>query len=114
MRDRGQQTWNPVLPGAPAVPRSWIGVQIQPVTAEIADGLGMKDSDGAVVVEPQAGSPAAKAGIMTSDVITAVNGSAVNDPLDLARLIGAMAPAGIGISFGWVGPVGSDQRSAAQ
>jgi S1-C subfamily serine protease len=80
------------MPNAAGVTRGWIGVQIQPVTAEIANGLGMKDSDGALVVEPQAGSPAAKAGIMTGDVITAVNGTAVKDARDLARLIGAMAP----------------------
>jgi hypothetical protein len=48
--------------------RGWIGVQIQPVTAEIADSLGMKTRDGALVVEPQEGSPA---------VITAVNGTAI-------------------------------------
>ena len=72
--------------------RGWIGVQIQPVTAEIADNLGMKDSGGALVVEPQAESPAAKAGIMSGDVITAVNGTAVKDTRDLARQIGAMAP----------------------
>ena len=72
--------------------RGWIGVQIQPVTAEIADSLGMKTSDGALVVEPQEGSPAAKAGIMSGDVITAVNGTAVKDARDLAKVIGAMSP----------------------
>ena len=45
------------------VTRGWLGVQIQPVTAGIADGLGMKKAVGALVDEPQAGSPAAKAGI---------------------------------------------------
>jgi serine protease Do len=74
------------------VSRGWIGVQIQPVTAEIAESLGMKGSEGALVAEPQAGSPAAKAGIESGDVITAVNGHAVKDARDLARQIGAMAP----------------------
>jgi serine protease Do len=74
------------------VSRGWIGVQIQPVTAEIAEGLGMKAPEGALVAEPQAGSPAAKAGIDSGDVITAVNGHAVKDARDLARQIGAMAP----------------------
>jgi serine protease Do len=74
------------------VSRGWIGVQIQPITAEIAEGLGMKASEGALVAEPQAGSPAAKAGIDSGDVITAVNGHAVKDARDLARQIGAMAP----------------------
>jgi serine protease Do len=74
------------------VNRGWIGTQIQPVTAEIAESLGMKGSEGALVAEPQANGPAAKAGILSGDVITAVNGHAVKDARDLARQIGAMAP----------------------
>ena len=72
--------------------RGWIGVQIQPVTAEIADSLGLKKAQGALVAEPQADGPAVKAGIEAGDVITAVNGHAVKDARDLARQIGAMAP----------------------
>ena len=45
------------------VTRGWLGVQIQPVTAGIADSLGLKKAEGAMVDEPQDGSPAAKAGI---------------------------------------------------
>ncbi len=74
------------------VTRGWLGVQIQPVTAGIADGLGMKKAAGALVDEPQAGSPAAKAGIESGDVITAVNGTPVKDARELARMIGMMAP----------------------
>jgi serine protease Do len=74
------------------VSRGWIGVHIQPVTAEIAESLGMKGNEGALVAEPQAGSPAAKAGIESGDVITAVNGHAVKDARDLARQIGGMTP----------------------
>ena len=74
------------------VTRGWIGVQIQPVTAEIADNLGLKAPQGALVSEPQTNGPAAKAGIMAGDVITAVNGNAVKDARDLAKQIGSMAP----------------------
>jgi serine protease Do len=74
------------------VTRGWIGVRIQPVTADIADSLGMKASGGALVADPQADGPAAKAGILSGDVITAVNGNAVKDANDLARQIGAMTP----------------------
>src|SRR5215475_7968871 len=74
------------------VSRGWIGVQIQPVTAEIADNLGLKATEGALVADPQANGPAAKAGIMAGDVITAVNGTPVKDARDLARQIGGMAP----------------------
>jgi serine protease Do len=74
------------------VTRGWIGVQIQPVTEEIADNLGLKSPQGALVSEPQANGPATKAGIMAGDVITAVNGNPVKDARDLARQIGSMAP----------------------
>lgn len=75
-----------------SVSRGWIGVQIQPVTKDIADSMGLKKASGALVAEPQADSPAAKAGIESGDVITAVNGKPVRDARELARMIGAMAP----------------------
>jgi len=75
------------------VTRGWIGVQVQPVTADIAEGLGFKTSQaGALVAAPQADSPAAKAGILSGDVITAVDGKALKDARDLAKLIGGMMP----------------------
>ena len=75
-----------------SVSRGWIGVQIQPVTTDIADSLGLKKAEGALVAEPQANGPAAKAGIESGDVITAVNGETVKDARELARTIGALAP----------------------
>src|SRR5262249_42510227 len=74
------------------VTRGWMGVQIQSVTADIADSLGLKKAEGALVDEPQTGSPPAKAGILSGDVITVVDGHDVKDSRDLARQIGAMAP----------------------
>src|SRR5262249_53952429 len=74
------------------VTRGWIGVQIQPVTPDIAEGLGLKNAQGALVAEPQSDGPAVKAGILAGDVITAVNGISVKDARDLARQIGSMAP----------------------
>jgi serine protease Do len=74
------------------VSRGWIGVQIQPVTSDIADSLGLKKAEGALVAEPQANGPAAKAGIESGDVITAVNGETVKDARELARTIGGLAP----------------------
>jgi serine protease Do len=75
-----------------AVTRGWIGVQIQPVTAELADSLGMKNARGALVAEPQSGSPAQKAGIRAGDVIVSVNGDPVDDARALARRISSLAP----------------------
>ena len=75
-----------------AVTRGWIGVQIQPVTADIADGMGLKQATGALVSEPQPDSPAAKAGIQSGDVIVSLDGTPVRDARELARRIGSMAP----------------------
>ncbi|MDA9493794.1 Do family serine endopeptidase [Bradyrhizobium sp. CCBAU 11361] len=75
-----------------AVTRGWLGVQVQPVTSEIADSLGLKEARGAIVDNPQDNSPAAKAGIEAGDVITAVNGTAIKDSRDLARTIATLAP----------------------
>jgi len=75
-----------------SVTRGWIGVQIQPVTQDIADSLGLKKAEGALVAEPQAGSPAQKAGIQAGDVITSVDGVPVKDARDLAKRIGGKAP----------------------
>ncbi|MBU6455968.1 MAG: Do family serine endopeptidase [Bradyrhizobium sp.] len=74
------------------VTRGWLGVQVQPVTADIADSVGLKQARGAIVDNPQDGSPAAKAGIEAGDVITAVNGAEVKDARDLARHISMIAP----------------------
>ena len=74
------------------VTRGWMGVQIQAVTADIADSLGLKKAEGALVSEPQVDSPAAKAGITSGDVITTMDGTDVKDSRMLARKIGAMAP----------------------
>jgi serine protease Do len=75
-----------------SVSRGWIGVQIQPVTPEIADSLGLKKTEGALVAEPQSNGPAAKAGVESGDVITRVNDQPVKDARELARTIGGMAP----------------------
>lgn len=75
-----------------SVQRGWLGVQIQPVSKEIADSLGLSEDKGAIVADPQADGPAAKAGIVAGDVITAVNGETVNDPRDLARKVAKVAP----------------------
>jgi serine protease Do len=74
------------------IDRAWLGVQIQPVTAEIADSLGLKKVEGAIVAQPQADSPASKAGIVAGDVITEIDGKAIKDSRELARKVGMMAP----------------------
>jgi len=75
-----------------AVSRGWIGVQIQPVTQDIADSMGLKQAQGALVSDPQKDGPAAKVGVASGDVITAVNGQSIKDARELARVIGNLAP----------------------
>ncbi len=75
-----------------SVTRGWIGVQIQNVTADLADDLGLKQTTGALVAAAQKDLPAAAAGVKSGDVITAVDGETVADPHDLARRIAAMGP----------------------
>lgn len=75
-----------------SVERGWLGVQIQPVTDDIAESLGLAEAKGALVTTPQDGAPAADAGIAAGDVVTAVNGEPVEDPRALARTIAAIEP----------------------
>jgi len=84
-----------------SVTRGWIGVQIQPVTPEIADGMGLKEAAGALVSEPQTDSPAAKAGIQSGDVIVTVDDAPIHDARELARRIGTMAP-GTSVKLGLI------------
>jgi serine protease Do len=75
-----------------SVTRGWLGVQIQTVTPEIADSLGMKKAGGALVAEPEPNSPAANAGMAAGDVIVSMNGQEVTNSSDLARKVAAMRP----------------------
>ncbi len=75
------------------VKHAWLGVQVQTLNAELASGMNLKaDATGALVSEPQAGGPAAKAGLVAGDLITAVNGNPVKDARALSAAISAMTP----------------------
>jgi len=74
------------------VERGWLGVQIQAVTPEIADSIGLDSAKGALIAEAQAESPAAKAGLKSGDVITRVGGAQVRDARDLARKVAEVGP----------------------
>jgi serine protease Do len=74
------------------VERGWLGVQIQPVTPEIAESLGLDGQKGALVSEAQDNGPAKAAGVVAGDVITGVNGAAIASPRELARVIAGINP----------------------
>jgi serine protease Do len=75
-----------------SVERGWLGVEIQPVTQDIADSLGLKTASGALVAKENKDAPAAAAGVKIGDVVTAVNGQSVADPRELARRIADLGP----------------------
>jgi len=74
------------------VHRGYLGVGIQPVTQELADGLGLKNTDGALVAEAQPDTPAAAAGLKSGDVIVKFNNEAIKSAGDLTRKVGALKP----------------------
>jgi serine protease Do len=74
------------------VTRGWIGVQVQKVTPDIAGSLGLKQAEGALVAALQSSAPAARAGIVSGDVITSVNGQAIKDSRELARRVASLQP----------------------
>jgi serine protease Do len=75
-----------------AVTRGWIGVQVQPVTKDIANSLGLDKAEGALVDELQPDGPASKAGLKAGDVIQSVAGEEVKDARDLAKKIAGIGP----------------------
>ncbi len=66
--------------GSGTVKRAWLGAKLQEVTPEIADSLGLKHPGGALVANVVSGSPAARAGIKTGDLIVSIDGVIVDDP----------------------------------
>jgi Do/DeqQ family serine protease len=65
--------------GGSTVMRPWLGARLQAVTPEIADGLGLKRPSGALIASVTPTSPAARAGLKTSDLIIAIDGQPVED-----------------------------------
>ncbi|MBF9232081.1 S1C family serine protease [Microvirga alba] len=75
-----------------SVTRGFIGVQMQPVTKEIAEAIGLKEPKGALVAEAIKDGPAAKAGVRTGDTIVAVDGETIREAKDLSRKVAQVAP----------------------
>lgn len=72
------------------VERGWLGVQIQPVTDEVASSLGLADRNGVLVTQVLPEGPAAAAGLRDGDVILSVSGEPMEDYRDLTRLIASL------------------------
>lgn len=74
------------------VTRGQLGTVVEPIDSLKAQGLGLPDSEGALVNQVVPGSAAAKAGIQVGDVIRSVNGTPVRASSDLPPVIGSMSP----------------------
>ena len=74
------------------VTRGQLGVQIQPLSRDAAQALGLPEARGALVARVEPGSPAERAGILRQDVIRSINGQPIYESSDLPPIVGAMAP----------------------
>lgn len=80
------------LATAGTVARGYLGVQIQPVTADIADALTLDRVQGAVVAEVRPDTPAAAAGLVAGDVILAMDGKPITTPQTLSAAVASRDP----------------------
>ncbi|HSA61019.1 MAG TPA: Do family serine endopeptidase [Nitrospiraceae bacterium] len=74
------------------VVRGWLGVGIQPLTPELAKKFGVTEGEGVLVNEVFEKDPAAAAGIKPGDIIVRIDGTVVDSPNKLSRLIGTLPP----------------------
>jgi serine protease Do len=74
------------------VARGWLGVAIQEVTSDLAESFGLDRPRGALIAEVEQGSPAAKGGLLASDVVLKLDGKPIESAGDLPRLVGAAKP----------------------
>jgi len=75
-----------------AVERGWLGLKMQTINKEIAESLGLSNTDGVLVAQVIKDSSAQKAGIKAGDVIISVNSQAIKTPRDFAKKIAAITP----------------------
>ncbi len=80
------------LSGGHAVVRPWLGVRAQALTSEMAKSFGLASPQGVVAAEVWPGGPAARAGVVSGDVIVSVEGQAVNDATALNYSVATLAP----------------------
>jgi serine protease Do len=70
------------------VSRGWLGVGIQELTPELAQGMGLGDRQGVIVSQVFPGSPAEKAGVRRGDVVISFAGKPIQDSAGLTRTVG--------------------------
>ncbi|PZM07986.1 Do family serine endopeptidase [Rhizobium tubonense] len=75
-----------------SIDHGYLGVQIQPVTQDVADAIGLANAQGALVTAVTDGSAAAEAGLKAGDVVTGVGSGVVKTSKDLSRLVADLSP----------------------
>ncbi|RJG46578.1 DegQ family serine endoprotease [Mesorhizobium sp. DCY119] len=75
-----------------SIEHGYIGVQIQPVTADVANAIGLDHPTGALIAHVSDDSPASAAGLKTGDIVTALGGRDIKDPKDLSRAVADVSP----------------------
>ncbi len=75
-----------------AVTRGYLGVQIQPVSEDIAEGLGLEKAEGAIITDLPEKSPAKTAGLKQGDTIVKANGETIEDAKDLSLTVSRLKP----------------------
>ncbi|EPE96863.1 DegQ family serine endoprotease [Rhizobium grahamii] len=75
-----------------SIDHGYLGVQIQPVTQDIADAIGLAKPEGALVADVTKDSPAGRAGLKPGDVITAVGSKTAASPKELSRAVADLSP----------------------
>ncbi|MGC1496747.1 MAG: Do family serine endopeptidase [Sulfitobacter sp.] len=74
------------------ITRGWLGVNIRPMTQEVADVLGYDAPKGAVIEAVSDDSPADKAGLQKGDIIVSFNGTEITELRDLTRAVATTTP----------------------
>lgn len=74
------------------VKRGWLGVMIQSISEDLANAMGLKTSDGALISSVTDGSPASAAGLKAGDVVIGANDTTIKTPKDLSKAIAAAGP----------------------
>ena len=75
-----------------SIEHGFIGIQIQPVTKDVAEAIGLSKEEGALVADVTADSPAEKAGLKPGDVVTAFGGKDIKYPKALSRAVADLSP----------------------
>jgi serine protease Do len=82
----------PQLESQGSVTRGWLGVGIQELTADLAQGMGVPQAEGAIITGVNPGSPADRSGVKQDDVVVALDGDSVASDRALSRAVALKRP----------------------